>query len=191
METAKVSCLFRLMDPDQVSLVLFHVDQRQQHESITWFWLESTNCACSDILRHAVTLCVSNCAAGWGEASEKAMNQNQNKGLHKRGMVKMFSRQSFHWVILLRLHYFEMNGWIFFFFNIREGPVFFSLTQLVLILLTEAVSSREEVPASLLVHLPHEGLLQTKENRFPDVKICLVSFSTSRSIAGLLVTPLI
>lgn len=34
-----------------------------------------------------------------------------------------------------------------------------TLTQLVLVLLTETVSSREEVPASLLVHLPHIGLL--------------------------------
>lgn len=40
-----------------------------------------------------------------------------------------------------------------------------SLTQLVLVLFTEAVSGREEVPASLLVHLPHEGLLQGKERR--------------------------
>lgn len=45
-----------------------------------------------------------------------------------------------------------------------------SLTQLVLILLTEAVSSREEVPASLLVHLPHKGLLEGKENKSDDVK---------------------
>lgn len=34
------------------------------------------------------------------------------------------------------------------------------LTQLVLVLLPETVSSWEEVPASLLVHLPHIGLLQ-------------------------------
>lgn len=40
------------------------------------------------------------------------------------------------------------------------------LTQLVLILLTEAVSCGEEVPASLLVHLPHVWLLQGKENKW-------------------------
>lgn len=44
--------------------------------------------------------------------------------------------------------------------EVRPPP---PLTQLVLVLFTEAVSSREEVPASLLVHLPHEGLLQGKE----------------------------
>lgn len=36
----------------------------------------------------------------------------------------------------------------------------FRLSQLVLVLLPEAVSSREEVPASLLVQLPHVGLLR-------------------------------
>lgn len=36
------------------------------------------------------------------------------------------------------------------------------LAQLVLVLLTEAVSGREEVPASLLVHLPHEGFLERR-----------------------------
>lgn len=43
----------------------------------------------------------------------------------------------------------------------REGDeIVLFLTQLVLVLLPETVSSREEVPASLLVHLPHIGLLQ-------------------------------
>lgn len=44
----------------------------------------------------------------------------------------------------------------------REAPP--PLTQLVLILLTEAVSGREEVPASLLVHLPHVRLLEEGED---------------------------
>lgn len=49
------------------------------------------------------------------------------------------------------------------------------LSELILILLPEAVSSREEVPASLLIHLPHVWLLtdrrqddtwQLKRNHF-------------------------
>lgn len=37
------------------------------------------------------------------------------------------------------------------------------LTQLVLILLPETVPGGEEVPAPLLVHLPHVRLLQRKQ----------------------------
>lgn len=40
----------------------------------------------------------------------------------------------------------------------------FPLAQLVLVLFAEAVSSREEVPAPLLIHLPYIGLLWMKEN---------------------------
>lgn len=40
----------------------------------------------------------------------------------------------------------------------------FPLAQLVLILFAEAVSSREEIPASLLIHLPYIGLLWIKSN---------------------------
>lgn len=42
---------------------------------------------------------------------------------------------------------------------VRLGGVGGSLSQLILILLPEAVTGREEVPASLLVHLPHVRLL--------------------------------
>lgn len=42
-----------------------------------------------------------------------------------------------------------------------------ALAQLVLVLLPEAVSSWEEVPASFLIHLPHIRLLKTeKQNTF-------------------------
>lgn len=44
-----------------------------------------------------------------------------------------------------------------------------ALAQLVLVLLTETVSSREEVPAPLLVHLPHIGLLQGEKTASPAV----------------------
>lgn len=37
------------------------------------------------------------------------------------------------------------------------------LTQLVLVLLPETVPGGEEVPAPLLVHLPHVRLLQSKQ----------------------------
>lgn len=39
-----------------------------------------------------------------------------------------------------------------------------ALAQLVLVLFTEAVSGGKEVPASFLVHLPHKGLLERKED---------------------------
>ena len=44
--------------------------------------------------------------------------------------------------------------------NVDRRP---HLTQQVLILLAEAISSGVEVPASLLVHLPHEGLLGKRQ----------------------------
>lgn len=40
-----------------------------------------------------------------------------------------------------------------------------SLTQLVLVLFAETVSGGEEVPASLLVHLPHIGFLEENRSR--------------------------
>lgn len=40
-----------------------------------------------------------------------------------------------------------------------EGSAGGDSVKLVLILLAETIASREEIPASLLVHLPHVGLL--------------------------------
>lgn len=57
---------------------------------------------------------------------------------------------------------FSGHVFFFFFWNSPGQPGRSALAQLVFVLFTEAISSREEIPAAFLVHLPHVGLLQSE-----------------------------